>query len=53
MSEAVDLKLITMAYDSEQGLEVDWEGVSEYEAYGMVVGATEILGRLLIEDDDE
>ena len=43
MGELKDVKVITISWDSEQGLEVDYDGCSPYEAWAFLWHATELL----------
>ena len=37
------VKLITVSYSDEDGLEVDYEGMNAYEAWAYLVHAAELL----------
>lgn len=42
MAEPI-IKLVTISWDVENGLEVDWDGMSEHEALGLLIKATETV----------
>lgn len=51
-----DVKLVTISWDADEGLEVDYTGCSPYEAWAFLVHATELLDLTIggyVEDDDE
>lgn len=48
-----DLKLVTVSLDPDNGLEVDWEGLSEYEAYAMLLVATDTVRERIDGTDDD
>ena len=53
-----EVKLVTISWDEDAGLEVDYTGCSPYEAWAFLVHATELLdltigGGVFECDDDE
>lgn len=56
MTESLpDLKVVTISYSDEVGLEVDYSGCSPFEAWAFLLHATQILADVIddVEDDDD
>lgn len=47
MSELHDVKIITVSYDDDAGLVVDYEGCSPYEAWAFLVHGVALLEGVL------
>lgn len=46
--------LVTISYDDEDGLEVDWEGMNAYEAWALCIKAADTIeADIDSEPDDE
>lgn len=45
MSELKDVKIVTISWDADQGLEVEFDGCSPYEAWAFLWHATELLAQ--------
>ncbi len=46
------MKLVTVSYSDENGLEVDWDGMNEYEAYAYLLFAAETVWEQVEGADD-
>jgi hypothetical protein len=40
---SIAIKLVTVSYDEGEGVEVDWDGMSAYEAFGLLLKATQCV----------
>ena len=47
------MKLVTVSYDDENGIEVDWAGMSPYEAWALLMFGADIVRERLEEKEDD
>lgn len=52
-AQSTGIKLITVSYDDSNGLEVDWEGLDIFAAYGYLIWAVAILEEEIAGEDVE
>ena len=47
------MKLITVSFDDDSGIEVDWTGMSAYECWALLSFAVDIVRERLEEKEDD
>lgn len=52
MPDPPDVRLVTISYDADNGLEVDWDGCSVYEAWAYVYHALDLIEAELGGDEE-
>ncbi len=52
-SDPEGMKLITVSFDEENGIEVDWTGMSSYECWALLSFAVDIVRERLEEKEDD
>lgn len=48
-----EVKVVSISWDDENGLEVDYDGCSPYEAWAFLLHATEILAAVIDPPEDD
>jgi hypothetical protein len=52
-TQATGIKLVTVSFDEDDGLEVDWDGVDEYTAWAYLSWACALLEDIIATGADE